>query len=63
MVIGKRVAELRKRRGLSQAKLAELVGVKAGTVAGWELDRHGVRMGHLEKLAAALGVPVRRLFR
>ena len=31
--IGKRIADLRKRRGLSQAKLAELAGVDPGHIA------------------------------
>jgi transcriptional regulator with XRE-family HTH domain len=38
--IGKRIAELRKRRGLSQAKLAELAGVDPGHIARIELGRY-----------------------
>jgi transcriptional regulator with XRE-family HTH domain len=66
MNIARRLASLRRKRGLSQARLAELMGVKPGTVAGWETQsehHHGIRMERLERLAKILGVTVQGLFR
>lgn len=39
MNIGKRIKELRDGEGLSQAKLAKKIGVSAGNVGEWELER------------------------
>ncbi len=39
MSIGLRIKELRKAEGISQAKLAEFIGVSAGNVGEWELGR------------------------
>ena len=39
MSIGSRIKELRKAEGISQAKLAESIGVSAGNVGEWELGR------------------------
>jgi DNA-binding transcriptional regulator YiaG len=40
---GKEVRAIRKRLGLTQAELAELVGVSRVSVANWESEVHGVR--------------------
>lgn len=37
-----KVAELRKRQGLTQRQVADLVGVDPSTVRNWERDRGGV---------------------
>lgn len=37
-----KVADLRKRRGLTQRQVADLVGVDPSTVRNWERDRGGV---------------------
>lgn len=47
---------LRKRRGLSQAKLAELVGVEQPTVQRWEKGTRLPDLDSLTALAKALGV-------
>ncbi|MNW33996.1 HTH-type transcriptional regulator ImmR [compost metagenome] len=39
MSIGNRIKELRKSEGISQAKLAESLGVSPGNVGEWELGR------------------------
>ena len=36
MEIGKKITELRKKRGLSQEELAEKVGVARQTISKWE---------------------------
>jgi transcriptional regulator with XRE-family HTH domain len=59
------VAELRRRAGLTQAQLAEALGVHVRTVQHWEYDgppdpRRGYPPGaeHLEALAKRAGVTV-----
>lgn len=47
---------LRKKRGLSQAKLAELVGVEQPTVQRWESGKRLPDLDSLQKLAEVLGV-------
>lgn len=47
---------LRKKRGLSQAKLAELVGVEQPTIQRWERGKRMPDLDSLEALAKALGV-------
>ncbi len=47
---------LRKRRGLSQAKLAELVGVEQPTIQRWEKGKRLPDLDSLQALAKALGV-------
>lgn len=47
---------LRKMRGLSQAKLAELIGVEQPTIQRWESGKRVPDLDNLMALAAALGV-------
>jgi transcriptional regulator with XRE-family HTH domain len=61
MKTAKAIAKARKARGLSQAELAKILGVSAGTVAAWETARHGVRLGRLSEVAQALHVDVAEL--
>jgi transcriptional regulator with XRE-family HTH domain len=56
-MLGDRVRDLRKGRGLSQAALGERAGVTAQTV--WLLETHqlkDVKLSTLEGIAGALGV-------
>ena len=48
--------ELRMRRFLTQAELAEKTGVSESTVAGWEAGRKAPRLRNIRKLAEVLGV-------
>ena len=50
------LAALRKRRGLSQAKLAEMVGVEQPTIQRWEKGKRDPDLDNLKSLATALGV-------
>lgn len=59
--VGARIAEARVRAGLSQAKLARLIGVNDITVSRWELGSRNPRHTSLIALAAALNVDVRDL--
>lgn len=54
--IGKRIAELRAEKGLSQAKLAELSGVGYSHIARIEKGYYSVGIDVLAKIAGALGV-------
>lgn len=53
--IGKRIAEIRKAKGLSQAKLAELSGIDLGHIARIELGKYSTGIDVLTKIANALG--------
>lgn len=50
------LAALRKKRGLSQAKLAEMVGVEQPTIQRWEKGKREPDLENLISLADALGV-------
>ena len=56
--LGKRIAALRKQRGLTQEALAEALGVSAQAVSKWETDNSCPDISLLPKLAAELGVTV-----
>lgn len=52
----KQIRELRVRKYLTQAEVAELVGVTEDAVASWESGRRLPRFRHRRKLAEVLGV-------
>lgn len=54
--IGKRIAELRHEKKLSQVQLAELSGVGYSHIGRIELGRYSVGIDTLSKIAEALGV-------
>ena len=53
--IRKRIAEIRKSKGLSQAKLAELTDIAPGNIARIETGRYSTGIDLLSKIADALG--------
>jgi len=59
--VGKRLASLRKKAGLSQARLAEAVGLPQRTIANYETIANYIPSTSLPPLADALGVPVEEL--
>lgn len=59
---GRLVAFHRHQRGLTQAELAEEVGVSVDMISKVEAGRSGVRFPVLESLATALRVDVAQLF-
>lgn len=59
---GKRVKELREAKGLTQAQLAEKIGVEPVTVSNIEVGRYGAHFSTIEKLVKALGVKAKDLF-
>lgn len=61
-MIGKQLKEVRKARGLTQAELAERVGVSLSTVKKWELDMNEPNSDKLIALALTLNVSTDYLF-
>ncbi len=62
LVAGRRIPELRNRRGLSQAALADLIGVRSETISRWErTESTRLRPSNAGALAAALAVPLEAL--
>lgn len=51
-----RLADIRKRRGLTQTQLAERLGVEQPTVQRWEKGKREPDLGQLQALAGVLGV-------
>ena len=60
--IGKRIKELRKTRGLSQERVAELLDISPNYLSGIECGRENPTLDLLLRLAAALKVDVAALF-
>jgi transcriptional regulator with XRE-family HTH domain len=59
---GKRVAELRRKRGLTQEQLAAKIDTHVTTIAFIEGGTKFVRLSTLRKLALALDVEIKQLF-
>jgi ribosome-binding protein aMBF1 (putative translation factor) len=59
---GKRVAELRRKRGMAQEQLAAKIDSHVTTIAFIEGGTKFVRLTTLRKLAQALDVEVKQLF-
>lgn len=57
--VAAKIAELRARRGKSQAVVAAEAGVNRVTLARLELGLHEPSLGTLERIARALGVTLR----
>lgn len=61
--LGERIADARKRAGLTQAQVAERIGVARTTVVAIEKGERRPSNAEMVKLAAAVGVPVNELLR
>jgi transcriptional regulator with XRE-family HTH domain len=60
---GKRVAEVRKQRGVTQQQLAEAVGMSTVAIAYIETGKRWARLGTLSKMAKSLRVDVSDFFK
>lgn len=60
---GKRIAVLRRKRGLTQEQLAEKTTLAADSIAAIEQGRRWARLTTLHALAKGLGVRVDELFK
>jgi len=59
--VGARIRAARLARGMTQADLAQVVGVSRSAVAQWETERSGQVRGNLTRIASVLGVSVQHL--
>jgi transcriptional regulator with XRE-family HTH domain len=60
---GKRIAEVRKSKKITQNELAERVNMSVVTIAYIETGKRWVRLSTLDKIARALKVSVSELFK
>jgi transcriptional regulator with XRE-family HTH domain len=61
-LVARNVRRLRKARGLSQSELATDADLHQHHVSEIENGQHDLRLGTIDKLSRALGVPPRELF-
>jgi transcriptional regulator with XRE-family HTH domain len=61
--VGRRIAVIRKERRITQATVAEEIGVTVATIQNYEHGRHKVTDEQAEKIAAALNCTVADLYR
>lgn len=61
-VVGERIRTLRKKQGLSQEKLAEMIELSANYIGFIERGQRQVALDSLEKIADALGTDLATLF-
>lgn len=59
---GKRLAAVRKSRGLTQAQLAERIDMSVVAIAYLETGKRWARIGTLQKVSEALDAPLKDLF-
>ena len=61
-VIGEKIRELRKERGMSQMSLAALVGVSYQQIQKYEKASGSISVERLEQLSKAFKFPIREFF-
>jgi transcriptional regulator with XRE-family HTH domain len=60
---GKKVKEIRLKKGMSQADLAKVLGVHPTYISGIERGVRNMALKNIERLAKALSVPIEDLIR
>ena len=60
---GRRVAEVRKSRGVTQQQLAEAINMSVVAIAYIETGKRWARLGTLDKIAKSLNVNIFELFK
>ena len=61
MTVGENIRKLRKERGLTQKQLGELCGINEANIRKYEADKQNAKIETIEKIAQALGVPIRAI--
>lgn len=56
--LGERIRRTRRKKGWTQAKLAEALGIRAGTLSGYEREYRSPDVEMLDRIASVLGVSV-----
>ena len=56
--MGKKIKSMRKKRGLTQKQLAELLGVKQQNVSDWERSLRSPSVKNLKKLSEILNCQI-----
>lgn len=62
-VVGRRIREIRKEKGLSQEQLGELAGFHFSYIGGVERAEKNISLLNIQKITNALDIPVHELFR
>ncbi|WP_138206390.1 helix-turn-helix domain-containing protein [Haloimpatiens lingqiaonensis] len=57
-----KIKELRKKKNISQYKLAELMGLNQSQISKIENDKRNLKANELKKISEILEVPVTELF-
>ena len=60
---GRRMAEVRRSRGLTQQRLAEMLDISLVSIGYIETGKRWPRLGTLHRIADCLGVPLTELFK
>lgn len=61
-LFGRRLQQLRRRAGVTQEHLADQTGLTVESISNMERGLYGPRFENLERISAALEVPVKKLF-
>ena len=61
MTVGENIRKLRKERGMTQKQLGEMCGIKEANIRKYELDKANPKIETIERIAQALGVPIRAI--
>ena len=61
MSLGEKILKLRKKNGLSQEKLGELIGVTRQTISNWELNETTPSVEELKKISKELNISIDEL--
>lgn len=61
-LLGQRIKEVRKAKGLTQEKLAEIIGIETGSLSAIESGRHFPSLITLEKIATHFDIPLQVFF-
>lgn len=62
MTFGKRLKRIREQKGVSQNKLAELIGVSQTIISSYECDKSKPKFEHIVPIAKSLDVSPNELF-
>ena len=60
-MLGEKILALRKKQGLSQEKLGELIGVTRQTISNWELNETSPNPEQLKLLSRSLNISIDEL--